>query len=61
MFTAGADVLSCYKSDRLRFLLKESEPLCICLSAHQRVHAVNIFKFALIKEAKRKNGEVQND
>lgn len=42
MFKAGADVLSCYISDRFRSLLKESEPLCICLSARQRVYALNI-------------------
>lgn len=31
MFIAGADVLSCYKSNRLRFLYKKSEPLRIYL------------------------------
>ena len=35
MFTAGADVLSCYKSDRLRFLLLGN--LSLCAYAYQRI------------------------
>ena len=43
MFTAGADVLGCYKSDRLWFLFKVGiRAFLVCLSAHQRVHAVNM-------------------
>ena len=43
MFTAGADVLGCYKAIGAGFYCHEGiRTFLICLSAHQRVHAVNI-------------------
>ena len=67
MFTAGADVLGCYKSDRLWFLLKDSNqslsylPISTTAGTYCQHKSVQLVKLVLTNTKIQISIKIQNE